>query len=540
MKRVTQIVLILLVVGPSAFAAKTAKLTVNEGKRQVYQGFGFGLINTERYANLSREQQREISKYTIEMTNANLLRIWHEDNLVQNYIDTNLLPDALDAGIDTVILAPGGNPQKIAEEILEVWQAGYTIHYTALINEPDHTKGWPTVYHTAKFRELWEEIKARGLETKLLCCDDANVDDWAKQRIDAILKDPTLRPALAAFSTHSYSMAAERDYARRVFKEGSNWWQTEHSMDGNTATPDRYDLASQTTNVFLNDLNQGVTHWMYFQGYGLSMRRLPETHNNVFLTYYDSRSFGKPVGSGWFVDAPQLHYIRQINQAFPYGTTMRWTTAKGLPSYDMVWTYGTRSPINAACGQRPDGGWAVCISNAEVAPPAGGHYYDDYIIELDIVELHGTGAVPFKLFRSGPTTGFIAEQGEIVVTDGKVTIEVKKNELVSFYTNSAPTVVKSENKSPKHFTLHPNYPNPFNASTTIRYDLPKDSYVRIEIVDASGRVINTLVNSVQSAGQKQITWDGEDRWNTPVPSGVYFVRFEYDQGVQVGKLMMIR
>ncbi|MBC8175343.1 MAG: T9SS type A sorting domain-containing protein [Candidatus Marinimicrobia bacterium] len=78
---------------------------------------------------------------------------------------------------------------------------------------------------------------------------------------------------------------------------------------------------------------------------------------------------------------------------------------------------------------------------------------------------------------------------------------------------------------PEEYALHANYPNPFNAVTTIRYDLPEDSFVVLKIYDLLGREIRTLINFKQAAGFKTILWDGKDNHGNKVPSGMYIYRF---------------
>jgi M6 family metalloprotease-like protein len=79
---------------------------------------------------------------------------------------------------------------------------------------------------------------------------------------------------------------------------------------------------------------------------------------------------------------------------------------------------------------------------------------------------------------------------------------------------------KDSDKLPIVFALHPNHPNPFNPSTTIRYDLPEDSHVSLVIYDVLGRKVAEVVNEVQAAGFKSVTWDA-----SAVASGVYLARF---------------
>ncbi len=72
--------------------------------------------------------------------------------------------------------------------------------------------------------------------------------------------------------------------------------------------------------------------------------------------------------------------------------------------------------------------------------------------------------------------------------------------------------------------LHANVPNPFNPATTIVFDLPGTAAVRVEIFDASGGRVRTLVNENRSPGTHRETWHGTDENGDIVPSGVYFYR----------------
>ncbi|NQV13883.1 right-handed parallel beta-helix repeat-containing protein [bacterium] len=75
--------------------------------------------------------------------------------------------------------------------------------------------------------------------------------------------------------------------------------------------------------------------------------------------------------------------------------------------------------------------------------------------------------------------------------------------------------------NPVDYELRNNYPNPFNPITLIKYSLPEYSDVRISIYDFLGREVITLANEKQSAGRKQIKWQGLDHLGNPVASGMY-------------------
>jgi hypothetical protein len=75
---------------------------------------------------------------------------------------------------------------------------------------------------------------------------------------------------------------------------------------------------------------------------------------------------------------------------------------------------------------------------------------------------------------------------------------------------------------PKAYALRQNVPNPFNPSTTIYFDLPRDSQVELKIYDVKGRVVKVLVNERMNAGRQGVVWDGNSRNGERVASGVYF------------------
>ena len=77
---------------------------------------------------------------------------------------------------------------------------------------------------------------------------------------------------------------------------------------------------------------------------------------------------------------------------------------------------------------------------------------------------------------------------------------------------------------PRDFDLLPNYPNPFNATTSIVFHLPDPSHVHLCIYNLSGEVINSMVDEVLCAGVYQVSWDAKDRRGTSVPSGLYICR----------------
>jgi hypothetical protein len=91
------------------------------------------------------------------------------------------------------------------------------------------------------------------------------------------------------------------------------------------------------------------------------------------------------------------------------------------------------------------------------------------------------------------------------------------------------------NVFPSEYSLSPNFPNPFNPSTTINYQLPKQSQVTLKIFDVLGREVTTLINKVEEAGYKSVNFDA-----SKLPSGVYFYRIQAGSFVQTNKMLLMR
>lgn len=93
---------------------------------------------------------------------------------------------------------------------------------------------------------------------------------------------------------------------------------------------------------------------------------------------------------------------------------------------------------------------------------------------------------------------------------------------------------------PTTFALRNNYPNPFNPTTSIVYDLPKTSRVELSIYNVLGQKIRTLINGNKSAGRYLATWDGRDDAGIPVTSGVYFYKIMAGDFIQSHKMMLVK
>ena len=95
-------------------------------------------------------------------------------------------------------------------------------------------------------------------------------------------------------------------------------------------------------------------------------------------------------------------------------------------------------------------------------------------------------------------------------------------------------------KIPDKFNLTQNFPNPFNLSTIIKYDLARSSQISIVIYNILGQKIKTLVNQHQEANSYKITWNGKDDFGRTVQSGVYFLHLFTENYSNSIKLVLLK
>ncbi|MCR4437896.1 MAG: FlgD immunoglobulin-like domain containing protein [bacterium] len=95
---------------------------------------------------------------------------------------------------------------------------------------------------------------------------------------------------------------------------------------------------------------------------------------------------------------------------------------------------------------------------------------------------------------------------------------------------------------PSHLVLLPNYPNPFNPTTTLHYGLPErfSGWVELGIYDAAGREVCCLVDEPQNPGYYSVVWDGRDSSGRQVPSGVYCCRLRANRLSIARKMIFLR
>jgi hypothetical protein len=91
------------------------------------------------------------------------------------------------------------------------------------------------------------------------------------------------------------------------------------------------------------------------------------------------------------------------------------------------------------------------------------------------------------------------------------------------------------NDVPSSYSLGKAYPNPFNPTTTIDYNIGQEGHVDMVVYDVSGRIVDTLIDGYKNEGNYKVRWAANAH-----PSGIYFVIFSINGYTESSKLMLIK
>ena len=432
---------------------KPVRLLVQAEQRQTLQGFGCSQVGT---GSLPEAVRAELCDRVFGGLKMNILRLWVESgeqadvaemkrSFLKSYPDPRrLLEDARRRGIDTLLLAPArgeARPRepmadyahKLAEFIaLLRIKLGVEVQITGIANEP---QGFTPAQVVECVRALRSELDARGLrQVGIVAPESASADGPALQRIEAIKADAVAWAGLRGIATHSYNMAATPKFAETIAGTGKEYWQTEAGDNGNEGPADANRAATATAR-FLSDLNQGVTHWIWFIGFLESADMAKDRDNATKLMIYD-RHQQRIV--------PHLKYdwFRQLRAAFPNGSRIHPLHAE--PGGGLVYSYGKKPALNAAAAQRPDGGWSLGMVNLTgVGPTTDIAQYQaaqPLAVTWDVPALADIPELTFTISRSSANERFVPI-GQTVMHAGRLTLDIAPRELLTFTSNTGPTLV---------------------------------------------------------------------------------------------------
>ena len=119
-------------------------------------------------------------------------------------------------------------------------------------------------------------------------------------------------------------------------------------------------------------------------------------------------------------------------------------------------------------------------------------------------------------------------------------MEIISGDLVNSEFRGSPMQVKKAPALPKVAALHQNFPNPFNPSTEIRFDIPTEGIVKLWIYNQLGQTVRTLADKRMKAGTYRMKWNGTTEAGHDVSSGVYFYSLESGDFSQIRKMTLVK
>jgi hypothetical protein len=130
---------------------------------------------------------------------------------------------------------------------------------------------------------------------------------------------------------------------------------------------------------------------------------------------------------------------------------------------------------------------------------------------------------------------------EPIIYDGfnqSMAIDLSRMAFLVLEKGSEPTAV--DDSPPTANRLEPNFPNPFNPTTTIRFSLEGPQHATLRIYDVSGRLIRTLVDTKLPSGRHEVLWNGQNERGEQVASGVYLYRLVLPDFIETQRMVLLR
>jgi hypothetical protein len=148
----------------------------------------------------------------------------------------------------------------------------------------------------------------------------------------------------------------------------------------------------------------------------------------------------------------------------------------------------------------------------------------------------GLATGPFNIPAGGTLNVAFAFLGGTNLAD----LQANADAALAFYNLPTDTGEEPGVSVPRAVRLGQNVPNPFNPSTEIAFDLPREMPVMLKVFGVDGRLVRTLADGPMHAGRNRVRWDGTDDAGHAMPSGLYLYRFEADGKSIVRKMHLVK
>jgi hypothetical protein len=209
-----------------------------------------------------------------------------------------------------------------------------------------------------------------------------------------------------------------------------------------------------------------------------------------------------------------------------------WVKFSGAQSATVTGFTCLEDTLDVVQGWNVIGSISAPVAVSDIASIPGG------IVTSDFYWYDGTYGVVDTIFPGRAYWVMVGQQGQLVLSAlGRAAVHnLIRIETTAELPPPLPDLEVAQGGGlPTAFALYDNFPNPFNPSTTIRYELPKASHVSLSIYDMLGREVATLLNEEKSAGTYTVQWDASG-----VSSGVYLYRLNAGGFVHTKRMIVVK
>ena len=343
--------------------------------------------------------------------------------------------------------------------------------------------------------------------------------------VDAVWAEEAVYPAtndyhiyIAYTGSPLYSPSYSLDYGGSGSYEDCLWQQIMSETYGNQIIVDFWDW--RQTNTGTSMLNS-YRYWLQQYGTDLEDMWAEFIQWNNFTGIYSLPGYSYP-------DAPDLYSRRN------------WKNVAGLPA-------GPQSTSLNHLAARFARHWNISGEADYPKVIFSGTSTVDYRPQVIITKPNDTAVIfEMEVDGSGNSTFVVpiafADMDELHI--GFANCSQTANGSITYDLQTDPSGGSDAPVIPGYgsMKLHPNYPNPFNPKTTLRFELAADAPVYLEVVSPGGRVLRHLISGESyDAGEHEIAFDGKDDAGKSLASGVYFTRMHLDGNeTQVRKIQLLK
>lgn len=287
-------------------------------------------------------------------------------------------------------------------------------------------------------------------------------------------------------------------------------------VDQNTAYICGYEFATSPTGLIHKTTNMGLNWFISYVG-GFDFRDVRFLNENTGYICWSSLIKSTNSGLNWEYVSTAFREMFRFSQFFNDTFYIACDSGYVLKTINnginwMVQTTETHNDFNDIFFLNNQNGYVVGDSGFVFITTNGGMNW--------VKQNSGTTRKLNEVWFLNKDTGFIAgDSGLLLVT----------------YTGGVTSLSQNYQSIPEKFNLYQNFPNPFNPSTMIRFDVVRNSKVRLSVYDISGKIISTLVDQELTPGSFEYSFSADY-----LPSGIYFYKLETDNFTETKRMVLVK